>query len=141
MIPKAAYLTPMLHVSDVLQSIEFYRLLGLELIDYQGDPSCPQWARMHGDGGDLMFLLAEERIESSKQGFFLTLYTDELENLREHLLANGVNVSEIRCPPYMPSGEIAIPDPDGYKVFVEQWGTAEHQRWERDRRERLGKMR
>ena len=70
MTPKAAYLTPMLHVSDVLQSINFYRSLGLELMDFEGDPSCP----------------------------------------------------------------------DGYKVFVGQWGTAGHQRWEGERRERLAKI-
>jgi len=79
----------MLHVSDVLQSINFYRSLGLELMDFEGDPSCPGWARKHSEGGDLMFLLAEERMESSNQPFFLYLYTDELEGLREHLLANG----------------------------------------------------
>jgi catechol 2,3-dioxygenase-like lactoylglutathione lyase family enzyme len=137
---KAAYLTPMLHVADVRRSIAFYRLLGLELTDYEGDPSCLGWARMHGEGGDLMFLVAETPIDPSKQAFFLYLYTDELPALREHLLANGVKVSGINRPPYMPSGEISVPDPDGYGVFVGQWGTEEHQRWERERRERLAKL-
>jgi hypothetical protein len=40
----------------------------------------------------------------------------------------------------MQSGEISFPDPDGYGVFVGQWGTAEHQRWERERRERMAKL-
>jgi catechol 2,3-dioxygenase-like lactoylglutathione lyase family enzyme len=40
MIARAAYLTPMLHVADVRRSITFYRLLGLELMDYEGDPTC-----------------------------------------------------------------------------------------------------
>ena len=87
-----------------------------------------------------MFLLAEEPVDASRQPFFLYLYTDELPALREHLLANGVKVSEIHRPPYMASGEISVPDPDGYRVFVGQWGTAEHQRWERERRERLAKL-
>jgi hypothetical protein len=42
MIARAAYLTPMLHVADVRPSITFYRLLGLELMDYEGDPTCPR---------------------------------------------------------------------------------------------------
>ena len=65
---------------------------------------------------------------------------DELAALREHLLANGVKVSGIHRPAYMQSGEISVPDPDGYSVFVGQWGTAEHQRWEGERRERLAKL-
>lgn len=140
MIPKAAYITPMLRVADVRRSINFYRLLGLELMDYEGDPTCPGWARMHSEGGDLMFLLAETAIQGDKQPFFLYLYTNDLTALREHLLANGVNVSEIQRHAYMQSGEISVSDPDGYGVFVGQWGTAEHQRWERDRRERLARI-
>lgn len=140
MIPSAAYLTPMLHVADIRRSIDFYRLLGLELMDYDGDPSCPGWARMHSEGGDLMFLLAEEPVDVSGQPFFLCLYTEELPALREHLLANGLKVSEIRRPPHMPSGEVSLSDPDGYHIFVEQWGNAEHERWERERRERLARL-
>jgi len=140
MIPKAAYITPMLRVADVRRSINFYRLLGLELMDYEGDPTYPSWARMHSEGGDLMFLLAETAIQGDKQPFFLYLYTNDLTALREHLLANGVNVSEIQRHAYMQSGEISVSDPDGYGVFVGQWGTAEHQRWERDRRERLARI-
>ena len=140
MIPKAAYITPMLRVADVRRSINFYRLLGLELMDYEGDPTYPSWARMHSEGGDLMFLLAETPIQDNKQPFFLYLYTNDLTALREHLLANGVNVSEIQRHAYMQSGEISVSDPDGYGVFVGQWGTAEHQRWERDRRERLARI-
>lgn len=140
MSARAAYLTPMLHVADIRRSINFYRLLGLELMDYEGGPASPSWARMHSEGGDLMFLLAETPVDASRLPFFLYLYTEELPALREHLLANGVKVSEIHCPPYMQSGEISVPDPDGYAVFVGQWGTAEHQRWERERRERLAKL-
>ncbi len=130
----------MLHVADIRRSIHFYGLLGLDLMDYEGDPRCPGWARMHSEGGDLMFLLAETPMKVSEQAFFLYLYTEELTTLREQLLANGVEVSEIHRPPYMQSGELFIADPDGYKVFVGQWGATEHQRWERERRERLAKF-
>ena len=37
----------------------------------------------------------------------------------------------------MPSGEIRLEDPDGYVVFVGQWGADEHQAWEASRKERL----
>jgi len=139
-MPRAAYLTPMLHVADVPRSIHFYQLLGLELTDYEGDASCPFWARMHSEGGDVMFLLAETPIDASNQTFLLYLYTDELAALREHLLRSDIKVSEIQRPEYMKSGEISVLDPDSYSVLIGQWGTAEHQRWERERRNRLARL-
>jgi len=126
---KAAYSTPALHVKDIRRSIEFYSLVGFELMDIEGDPACPSWARMHSEGGDIMFLAAEEPVDRHKQGIFLCLYCDDLPALREHLLANGVKVSQINRPPYMPSGEISVPDPDGYGVFVCHWSGTEHQAW------------
>ena len=62
-----------------------------------------------------MFLQAETPMEEAKSPFFLYLYTDELAALREHLLANGEKVSAINRPPYMQSGEISVPDPDGWR--------------------------
>jgi len=131
----------MLHVADVRRSIDFYRLLGLELTDLEGESTCPVWARMHSEGGDLMLLLEETPMEGVQRPFSLYLYTDELVALREHLLASGIEVSEISRPDYMKSGEISMADPDGYGLFIGQWGTAEHQHWERARRERLAKLR
>ena len=138
---RAVYLTTMLHVADVRRSIDFYRLLGLELTDLEGESTCPVWARMHSEGGDLMLLLEETPMEGVQRPFSLYLYTDELVALREHLLASGIEVSEISRPDYMKSGEISMADPDGYGLFIGQWGTAEHRHWERARRERLAELR
>ena len=140
MPPAAGWSTPALHVKDIARSIRHYSLLGFELLDYRGDPARPEWARMRCQGGEIMFLTAEVPIEPRKQGFFIAMYTEELPALREYLLANGVKVSAINHPPYMPSGEIAVPDPDGYHIFVNQWDRAEHEVWERERRERLAKI-
>jgi catechol 2,3-dioxygenase-like lactoylglutathione lyase family enzyme len=129
MPPKAGYSTPMLHVADVLRSIRFYRLLGFDLIDTEGPATCPGWARMHCEGGALMFLLAEEPVDASRQSILLAMYTSDLPALREHLLANGVNVPPITYPGYMPSGQITLSDPDGYIVGINHWGDAEHSAW------------
>lgn len=130
----------MLHVADVRRSVNFYCLLGLELIDYEGDPIKPVWARMRCEGGDLMLLLEETSGERTERAFALYLYTDELAALREHLVAGGIEVSEIKRPDYMRSGEVSLADPDGYGLFIGQWGAAEHQHWECARRERLAKL-
>ena len=80
-------------------------------------------------------------MKGAEHHFSLYLYTDELVVLREHLLVNGIEVSAINRPDYMRSGEISLADPDGYGLFIGQWGTAEHQRWELARQERLAKLR
>jgi hypothetical protein len=50
------------------------------------------------------------------------LYSPELIALREHLLGNGVKVSPITYPDYMPKGEIRVEDPDGYVLLIGQSG-------------------
>ena len=76
-----------------------------------------------------MVARAESPVDARGQGVLVYLYTPDLPALRAHLLANGVKVSEINRPPYMPSGEISVPDPDGYGVFVGHWSDTEHQAW------------
>jgi catechol 2,3-dioxygenase-like lactoylglutathione lyase family enzyme len=140
MTPQASYLTTALAVDDIRRSIAFYQILGLELTDYNGNPSRPDWARMHGEGGDLMFLVTERDAEADrKKGdrIFIYLYTDELPALRQHLIANGIEVSEIKYPAYMKAGEIAMKDPDGFLVFVGQWDSETHKNWETERKVRL----
>ena len=129
MPPKAGYSTPILHVADVARSIRFYELLGFETVDTQGEDGSLGWARLQCDGGALMFLLAEEPVDASAQSFLLAMYTPDLPGLRKHLLANGVKVSPITHPEYMPSGQITLADPDGYIVGINHWGDAEHKSW------------
>lgn len=49
-MPKAGWLTPLLHVANIETSIRFYELLGFSTIDT--DRAKPLgWARMHCEGG------------------------------------------------------------------------------------------
>lgn len=127
MLPKAGYSTPLLHVADIARSLRFYELLGFELIDTEGEPL--NWARMHCEGGAMMFVRAEEPLNPAAQSVLFYMYTPDLAALREQLLAAGVRVPPISRPPYMPSGEICLRDPDGYCVLVGHWGQAEHEAW------------
>ena len=127
---KAAYSTPLLHVAEIERSIRFYELLGFATVDT--DRCEPLgWARLHCEGGALMFLRAEEPVHASAQAVLLYMYTPDLVGLREHLLASGVKVPPIRHPEYMPSGEINITDPDGYVILVGHWGKSEQEAWEK----------
>src|SRR5437016_1223826 len=131
---KAGYSTPMLHVAEIERSIRFYELLGFATIDTdRGKPL--GWARLHCEGGAVMFVKAEEPVDAGAQAVLLYMYTPDLIALREHLLANGVKVPPIGYPEYMRSGEICITDPDGYVILVGHWGKPEHEAWEK----RIGK--
>jgi catechol 2,3-dioxygenase-like lactoylglutathione lyase family enzyme len=129
MTPKAGWATPLFHAADVARSIRFYELLGFELIDSLGEP--PGWARLHCEGAAIMLLLAEEKLDPERAITPLYMYTPDLPAVRDHLRANGVDVSPIRYPEYMKSGEITVKDPDGQLVFVGHWGDAERGAWEK----------
>ena len=130
MTVKAGYSTPMLHVADVEQSIRFYELLGFKTIDDDGMRPL-EWARIHCEGGALMFLRAEHPVDASAQAVMFCMYTPDLPALREQLLAANLKVPAIRYPPYMPSGEIQIVDPDGFTVVISHWGKTEQEAWEK----------
>lgn len=126
---RAGYVTPMLHVAEIERSIRFYQLLGFEVVDHQGDNPIG-WARMHCEGGALMFFLSEECDGASAPNPWLFyLYTPDLPAFREHLASHGVTVPNIKHPPYMPSGELTLHDPDGNLIFVGHWSDQEHEAW------------
>jgi catechol 2,3-dioxygenase-like lactoylglutathione lyase family enzyme len=125
---KAGYSTPLLHVAEIERSIRFYERLGFSTVDT--DRCTPLgWARMHCEGGAMMFVRAEEPLNPAAQSVLFYMYTPDLAALREQLLAAGVSVPPISRPPYMPSGEICLRDPDGYCVLVGHRGQAEHEAW------------
>jgi hypothetical protein len=118
----------MVHVAEIESSIRFYELLGFTTVDT--DRCTPLgWARLHCEGGAVMFLRGEHPVDASAQAFMLYMYTSDLPALRGQLLAGGVSVPAIKYPGYMPSGEIQIADPDGYAIVVAQWGAAEQEAW------------
>jgi hypothetical protein len=127
---KVGYSTPMLHVAEIERSIRFYELLGFVIVDT--DRCMPLgWARMHCEGGAIMFLRAEEPLDPVRVTTMLYMYTPDLAALREQLLAAGIKVPAINYPGYMPSGEIFMSDPDGYSVLVAHWGNKEQEAWEK----------
>jgi catechol 2,3-dioxygenase-like lactoylglutathione lyase family enzyme len=127
---KACYSTPLLHVAEIERSLKFYALLGFETVDTDGCQPIG-WARMHGEGGAVIFLRAERPVDGSTQSFLLYMYTPNLLELCEQLRASGIPVPPIGYPGYMPSGEIALTDPDGYTVLVAHWGKQQQENWEK----------
>jgi hypothetical protein len=65
-----------------------------------------------------MLELASAPIDRHQQAVLFYLYAEDLDGLRDHLLANGVWVGPIRDGSPGPEREIAISDPDGYCLMI-----------------------
>lgn len=140
-------LVPMIRVTDVERSAEFYRLLGFEIGNYVPreappmhwawlyQPEAPNWKT----GANLMLVRSEEVRGKEVRGeeargnevhgndgldhdlpLVLYLYAADLVALRQHLLHAGIKVGEIGYPEYLPKGEFETHDPDGYTVMLAQ---------------------
>jgi len=120
---KVTGLIPMAHVADVQRSVEFYKMLGMELrASLKGSTNGLQWAHVACEGAHLMFARASEPVVARQQAVLFYLYTPDLVVLRDHLLTSGVRVSAITYPDYMPKGEVCVEDPDGYCLLIGQAG-------------------
>jgi hypothetical protein len=119
--PIVTGLIPMAHAADVQRSVDFYKLLGMEM---RGSLRAPagylQWVHLGCGQADLMFARASEPVIASQQSVLFYLYSPNLVALREHLLSASVQVSTITYPEYMPRGEICVQDPDGYVLLIGQ---------------------
>jgi catechol 2,3-dioxygenase-like lactoylglutathione lyase family enzyme len=134
---KSGYSTPLLQVANVERSLRFYALLGFDVVDVEGAKGSLGWARVHCEGGAIMFVRSQEPQAPPDDRFLLYLYTPDLSALRTQLSSAGVEVSPISYPEHMRSGEICLKDPDGYSILIGHWGQSEHEAWQRQREKRL----
>ncbi len=120
---KVTGLIPMAHAADVQRSVDFYKLLGMEVRSSLRNPSGElQWAHVACEQADLMFTRGDGPVITGQHTVLFYLYSPDLVALREHLLANAIKVSEITYPEYMPKGEVCLADPDGYTLLIGQAG-------------------
>ena len=120
-------LVPMIHVADVERSAAFYQRLGFEIGNRVPRSGRMQWAWLYAPkaadwkrGPNLMLARSSRAIDSGAQDVLFYLYAADLKTLRRALLAEGVAVSEITYPEYLPNGECCVKDPDGYTLMVAQ---------------------
>ena len=122
-------LVPMIHVADPERSIAFYRLLGFE-VGNRVPPAGPiGWAWLYQPnaanwkhGANLMITKSEREIKADAQDVLFYLYATDLKATCKQLMAEGVRVSEISHPEYLPEGEFRTADPDGYCLMAAQSG-------------------
>jgi catechol 2,3-dioxygenase-like lactoylglutathione lyase family enzyme len=111
-------LIPFVHVSDLPRSIAFYELLGFELGDtYEVDGEL-RWAALQHAHARIMLERASAPIDPHQQAVLFYLYAEDLDGLRDHLIAQGLRVGPIRDGRPGPEREIRISDPDGYCLMI-----------------------
>jgi catechol 2,3-dioxygenase-like lactoylglutathione lyase family enzyme len=113
-------LVPYAHVADVARSIQFYGRLGFTVestADHEGKLA---WASLCCGNARLMIALATAPVDPECQAVLFYVHAHNVAGIRRQLLAQGVEISEIRHPEYMPAGEIALYDPDGYCLVIGQ---------------------
>jgi len=121
MSAKITGLIPMAFAADLQRSVDFYKLLGMEVRGSLPNPAGDlKWVHLACEQADLMFSSASDPVIASQQAVLFYLYSPDLVVLREHLVASGVKVSAISYPDYMPKGEIRVDDPDGYTLLIGQ---------------------
>ena len=114
-------LVPYAHVADVAASIDFYALLGFEVVSTVGGRGEGQWwAYLQSDRARLMLAAATAPIDPAEQAVLFYAYTDDIAALRTQLVAAKLKPSRIKRPAHMPAGEMRLEDPDGYVILVGQ---------------------
>jgi hypothetical protein len=115
---RVSDLIPFVHVSDLPRSIAFYELLGFDVGDtYEVDGEL-RWAALQHAHARLMLELASTPIDPHQQAVLFYLYAEDLDGLRDHLIAHGLRVGPIRDGSPGPEREIRISDPDGYCLMI-----------------------
>src|SRR5262245_57859615 len=117
---RVSDLIPFVHVADVRRSIGFYERLGFTVRDTHVHDGALDWAALESGGARLMVARAGPPDAEARRPFVLYLYSRDLAELREHLVAEGVAVGPIRDGTPGPRREMALSDPDGYCLMVAQ---------------------
>ena len=113
-------LIPFVHVSDLARSIAFYERLGFAVTDTHERDGALDWAALEAGAAQLMLARAQAPIDRAHEAVLFYLYADDLSALRDRLVADGVQVGEIRDGTPGPSNEMGLADPDGYCLMVAQ---------------------
>lgn len=114
-------LVPMVHVSDLSRSLQFYEQLGFAVGNTHTPDGAdePVWAWLvRGGRAQLMLALASEPVEPAKQAVLFYLYCPDVAVFRRVLLDAGVEAGPIQYPFFAPRGEFRVTDPDGYVLMV-----------------------
>jgi hypothetical protein len=120
-------LVPMIPVLDVERSVDFYKFLGFAVGNRVPPEGRMNWAWLYSPkasnwrrGPNLMLSRSERGVDASARAVLFYLYATDLVGLRGQLVTAGQNAGPIEYPDYLPMGEFAVHDPDGYCLMLAQ---------------------
>jgi catechol 2,3-dioxygenase-like lactoylglutathione lyase family enzyme len=133
MRPPISALTPLLVVSDLERSIDFYcRSLGFVDPNVHGDPPC--FGMINRDGFDLMLSVAKDPATIHPHGpsgtWDIAIRVTDLAAEMAALAATGVRLDKGPTDTFYEMREIEILDPDGHRVCLGQDITTDAEAWE-----------
>lgn len=112
-------LWPLLFVSDIQRSIEFYTSrLGFEMVGKAEGEGGVFWCRLERGGACFMLQQRESEDLGPAEGVSFFFVCDDVDRIYREFLAAGLAVS----PPeesYYGMRQLPVPDPDGYDVIFE----------------------
>ena len=112
MSAKFERLTPMLNVTDVAASIEWYVSIGFEVLNKYEEDGVSNWAYLRCGGADIMVNRRDLPREASLGGN-LYIYVVDVDALWA-ALKDRVTVSEPLADQFYGMRDFWIEDPDGY---------------------------
>ena len=113
---KMNRLIPMLPVSNVSVSVEFYRKLGFALEQRRDDWG---WAMLRFDDCRIMVDRSINQHPGAARQSVLYLYPENINEFHEQVKANGILVPELGVTFYGMS-EFRLDDPDGNRLWIGQ---------------------
>ena len=117
-MPGPVRCTAMLPVSDVARSVEFYARLGFVLAQVYAPEGRLCWAYVQSGFADLMLTLSVPDAGTEALPVLFYLYYDDIAGTHAALATSGLEVGEMRHPPYRPEGEFDLRDPDGHRLML-----------------------
>jgi catechol 2,3-dioxygenase-like lactoylglutathione lyase family enzyme len=115
---RVSDLVPFVHVADVDRSVAFYERLGFEMLHELVPEDRRVWAFLERGDARLMVAEADAPVDAGAQAVLFYLYTRDLDGLRAHLLDSGVATGEITTGGPGPDRQMAVDDPDGYRLMI-----------------------
>ena len=120
--PKVLTTTPLLVVSDLQRSIDFYGRLGFGEPGIWGEPPC--FAMINRDGLELMLSLTEGAAKPQPNGphgvWDMYIRIADLDAELAALSQSGVAIDRGPVTTMYDMREIDVIDPDGYRICVAQ---------------------
>jgi predicted enzyme related to lactoylglutathione lyase len=110
--------TPVLYVTDLAASVEFYRLLGYtELTSGQDSEWTFSYLKTVTTG---LLLAAGPTVPRPAGPVTLYFQVGDADAVSRELDAAGVPVEHLGYPDHAPGGELKVTDPDGYALLLGQ---------------------